>query len=128
MKQHEHVETNAAWKNRPLDILDMSHVMVPQHGLIQSWTDWSSPLISVQIYLPRPEASEPPLVSVPVKYGFAIITSFNITDPNSTVVVSANPDRNVSLLVLLSPTYQSNNRSLRTILTGRGKKSYHTAK
>ncbi|KAI5101376.1 polycystic kidney disease protein 1-like 2, partial [Silurus meridionalis] len=73
----------------------------------------------IEIFLPRPEAPEPTVASVPVKYGFALITSFNVTDPNSTVIVTAIPDKNVSLLVILSPTYQSNNRSQRTILTGR---------
>ncbi|XP_017333410.1 polycystic kidney disease protein 1-like 2 [Ictalurus punctatus] len=74
----------------------------------------------IEIFLPRPGATEPAIASMPVKYGFALITSFNITDPNSTVIVTAVPDQNVSLLLLLSSTYQSNNRSQRTILTGNG--------
>ncbi|XP_053094236.1 polycystic kidney disease protein 1-like 2 [Pangasianodon hypophthalmus] len=72
----------------------------------------------IEIFLPRPEAPEPELSSVSLKYGFALITSFNITDPNATVIVTAIPDQNVSLQLLLSPTYQSNNHSQRTILTG----------
>ncbi|KAK2869533.1 hypothetical protein Q7C36_001404 [Tachysurus vachellii] len=73
----------------------------------------------IEIFLPRPDAPEPSYTNISLKYGYAIITSFNVTDPNSTVIVTAIPSTNVSLQLLLSPTYKSNNRSLRAILTGR---------
>ncbi|XP_027009021.2 polycystic kidney disease protein 1-like 2 [Tachysurus fulvidraco] len=73
----------------------------------------------IEIFLPRPDAPEPSYTNTSLKYGYAIITSFNITDPNSTVIVTAIPSANVSLRLLLSPTYKSNNRSLGVILTGR---------
>ncbi|XP_053368674.1 polycystic kidney disease protein 1-like 2 [Clarias gariepinus] len=77
----------------------------------------------IEVFLPRDNAPEPELKSAPVKYGFALITSFNVTDPNSTVIVTALPQNtSYSLLVSLSHTYQSTNSSLRTILTGRSDK------
>lgn len=96
--------------------------LISQHCLILWMVDWCmhSTLFSVQIYLPRPDAIEPDVKSMSIKYGVAATTHFNITDPNSTVIVTAIPNQNVSLLLLLSPTYQSNNSSQRTILTGNG--------
>ncbi|GAA6093975.1 polycystic kidney disease protein 1-like 2 [Tachysurus ichikawai] len=73
----------------------------------------------IEIFLPRPDAPEPSYTNISLKYGYALITSFNVTDPNSTVIVTAIPSTNVSLQLLLSPTYKSNNRSLGVILTGR---------
>ncbi|KAL7866550.1 hypothetical protein AOLI_G00143640 [Acnodon oligacanthus] len=74
----------------------------------------------IEIFLPRPGAEEPTAIEMPLKQGFAVITSFNISDVNSTVIVSARPDQNISLQLLLSQSYQSNNSNVqqRTILTG----------
>ncbi|KAK3562032.1 hypothetical protein QTP86_024799 [Hemibagrus guttatus] len=74
----------------------------------------------IEIFLPRPDAPEPTYTNISIKYGYALITSFNITDPNSTVIVTAIPSTNVSLQVILSPTYKSNTQSQRAILTGKG--------
>ncbi|KAG7327235.1 hypothetical protein KOW79_008841 [Hemibagrus wyckioides] len=73
----------------------------------------------IEIFLPRSDAPEPTYTNMSMKYGYALITSFNVTDPNSTVIVTAIPYTNVSLLVILSPTYKSNNQSHRAVLTGK---------
>ncbi|KAL6468854.1 hypothetical protein MHYP_G00223780 [Metynnis hypsauchen] len=74
----------------------------------------------IEIFLPRPGAEEPTATETPLKQGFAVITSFNISDVHSTVIISARPDQNISLQLLLSQFYQSNNSNVqqRTILTG----------
>ncbi|KAI4874710.1 hypothetical protein NFI96_029136 [Prochilodus magdalenae] len=75
----------------------------------------------IEIFLPRPEAEEPRATDMSLDQGTAVIASFNVTDLNSTVIVSAKPDQNVSLQLLLSQTYQSNITSAqqRAILTGK---------
>ncbi|KAG9267062.1 polycystic kidney disease protein 1-like 2 [Astyanax mexicanus] len=62
----------------------------------------------IEIFLPRAEAVDPAAVDLSLTQGFSVITSFNISDMNSTVIVSARPDQNVSLRLLLSQTYQTN--------------------
>ncbi|XP_066504104.1 polycystin-1-like protein 2 [Hoplias malabaricus] len=74
----------------------------------------------IEIFLPRPEALDPTVMDMSLNQGFAVIASFNISDVSSTVIVSARPDQNISLQLLLSQTYQTNTSSAQqtTILTG----------
>ncbi|KAL0188021.1 hypothetical protein M9458_015120, partial [Cirrhinus mrigala] len=65
-------------------------------------------LLSVQIYLPRPEAAEPEVVDIAWKPGFTINSKFNISDVNVTVVVTATPSRNVTLGFTLHPPEEAN--------------------
>lgn len=77
---------------------------------------------SLQIFLPRPGAVEPTPMDLLLNQGFSAITSFNVSDVQSTVIVSARPNQNISLQLLLSQTYNSNISSAKqnTILTGKG--------
>lgn len=79
-------------------------------------------LLSVQIYLPYPDAPEPAVSNVIWKSGYAVTTSFNITDLNVTVVVTAKPNKNISLNFQLYPPSGSNSSvNYSTIVTYRGK-------
>ncbi|XP_052416643.1 polycystic kidney disease protein 1-like 2 [Carassius gibelio] len=62
----------------------------------------------IEIYLPRPEAPQPKVVDITWKAGFAVTSTFNISDPNVTVVVTAMPNRNVTLSVSLHPPEEAN--------------------
>ncbi|KTG42033.1 hypothetical protein cypCar_00021756 [Cyprinus carpio] len=63
---------------------------------------------NIEIYLPRPEAPEPKVVDITWKPGFAVTSKFNISDVNVTVVVTAMPNRNVTLTVTLYPPEEAN--------------------
>lgn len=80
-------------------------------------------ILSVQIYLPRPEAPEPKVVDITWKPGFAVTSKFNISDVNVTVVVTAMPNRNVTLTVTLYPPEEANATYLNqsTNITYKGK-------
>ncbi|XP_076879583.1 polycystin-1-like protein 2 [Brachyhypopomus gauderio] len=74
----------------------------------------------IEMFLPRDGVVDPTPVNMSLKEGFAVITSFDITDTNSTVLVSATPDQNVSLQLRLSQAHQSNLTSTQesTVLNG----------
>ncbi|XP_048042257.1 polycystic kidney disease protein 1-like 2 [Megalobrama amblycephala] len=74
---------------------------------------------NIEIYLPRPEASEPEVVDITWKKGFTVTSTFNISDVNVTVVVTAIPNRNITLSFNLYPPHGANNTSLNqsTIVT-----------
>lgn len=80
-------------------------------------------LPSVQIYLPRPEASEPEVVDIVWKPGFTVTSSFNISDANVTVVVTAIPNQNTTLSFTLHPPEAANTTYLNqsTNITYKGK-------
>ncbi|XP_016101347.1 polycystic kidney disease protein 1-like 2 [Sinocyclocheilus grahami] len=63
---------------------------------------------NIEIYLPRPEAPEPEVVDITWKPGFTITSTFNISDVNMTLVVTALPNRNVTLRVTLYPPEEAN--------------------
>lgn len=63
---------------------------------------------NIEIYLPQPEAAQPEVVDVTWKNGFAVTSTFNITDANVTVVVTAVPNRNISLSFTLHPPNGTN--------------------
>ncbi len=65
-------------------------------------------IISAQIYLPRPEAPEPEVVEIAWKAGFSVTSTFNISDVNVTVVVTAMPIQNVTLRFTLHPPEEAN--------------------
>ncbi|XP_063044771.1 polycystin-1-like protein 2 [Engraulis encrasicolus] len=54
-----------------------------------------------EIYLPRKDASKPPTLQVELDNLMAIITSFNVSDPDTTVVITMKPNKNVTFRVLL---------------------------
>ncbi|XP_026071809.1 polycystic kidney disease protein 1-like 2 [Carassius auratus] len=63
---------------------------------------------NIEIYLPRPEASEPEIVDIVWKPGFTVTSSFNISDANVTVVVTAIPNQNTTLSFTLHPPEAAN--------------------
>ncbi|XP_016396373.1 polycystic kidney disease protein 1-like 2 [Sinocyclocheilus rhinocerous] len=63
---------------------------------------------NIEIYLPRPEAPEPEVVDITWKPGFTVTSTFNISDVNMTLVVTAMPNRNVTLRVTLYPPEEAN--------------------
>nr|XP_055072277.1 polycystic kidney disease protein 1-like 2 isoform X1 [Misgurnus anguillicaudatus] len=74
----------------------------------------------IEIFLPYPDAPDPDVVNVNWKVGYAVTTSFNITDTNVTVVVTATPNKNCSLNFQLYPPNVSNNSvNFSAIITSR---------
>ncbi|XP_016338089.1 polycystic kidney disease protein 1-like 2 [Sinocyclocheilus anshuiensis] len=63
---------------------------------------------NIEIYLPRPEASEPEVVDIAWKPGFTVTSTFNISDVNVTVVVAAIPNQNTTLSFTLHPPEEAN--------------------
>ncbi|KAK2914252.1 hypothetical protein Q8A67_002651 [Cirrhinus molitorella] len=63
---------------------------------------------NIEIYLPRPEAPEPEVADIDWKPGFTVNSRFNISDENVTVVVTARPNRNVTLSLTLYPPEEAN--------------------
>ncbi|XP_041918083.1 polycystic kidney disease protein 1-like 2 [Alosa sapidissima] len=57
---------------------------------------------SFEIYLSRPNASIPPTTEMNVDNAIAIITSFNVTDPDTTVILTMKPNKEVILRLLLA--------------------------
>ncbi|KAK7169721.1 hypothetical protein R3I94_000075 [Phoxinus phoxinus] len=63
---------------------------------------------NIEIYLPRPDAPQPEVVDITWKKGFAVTSTFNISDVNVTVIVTAKPNQNISLSLTLYPTNEAN--------------------
>ncbi|XP_077057704.1 polycystin-1-like protein 2 [Siphateles boraxobius] len=63
---------------------------------------------NIEIYLPRPEATQPEVVDITWKQGFAVTSAFNISDVNVTVVVTAIPNQNITLSFTLYPPNEPN--------------------
>ncbi|KAA0723908.1 Polycystic kidney disease protein 1-like 2 PC1-like 2 protein [Triplophysa tibetana] len=59
---------------------------------------------NIEIFLPRADAGEPEVVSIEWKSGYSVVSSFNTTDGNMTVIVTATPSKNVTLAFQLFPS------------------------
>ncbi|TRZ00915.1 hypothetical protein DNTS_007790 [Danionella cerebrum] len=64
---------------------------------------------NIEIFLPRPDASEPSVVAITWKKGYSVTSTFNITDVNVTVIVAAIPNQNLSLTFTLYPANEQSN-------------------
>ncbi|XP_051501299.1 polycystic kidney disease protein 1-like 2 [Myxocyprinus asiaticus] len=72
---------------------------------------------NIEIYLPRPDAVEPKVVNITWKKKYAVTTSFNITDTNVTVIVTATPNKNATLKFNLYPPQDRNSSNFSAIVT-----------
>lgn len=79
--------------------------------------------------LPRSGALRPPTTEVTVDNQMAIITSFNVSDPDATVVLTMEPNKDVILRLLLAAGSSPNETMYEkeVFLTSKGKsKHLHT--
>ncbi|KAI7814355.1 polycystic kidney disease protein 1-like 2 [Triplophysa rosa] len=77
---------------------------------------------NIEIFLPRPGAGEPEVVSIDWKSGYSVTSSFNITDANMTVIVTARPNKNVTLSFQLFPSESNRTNQNATASAYRGLK------
>ncbi|KAG1926582.1 polycystic kidney disease protein 1-like [Pimephales promelas] len=63
---------------------------------------------NIEIYLPRPGAPQPEVVDITWKQGYAVTSTFNISDANVTVIATAIPNQNISLRFTLFPPDAAN--------------------
>ncbi|XP_062404707.1 polycystin-1-like protein 2 [Sardina pilchardus] len=75
----------------------------------------------IEFFLSRPDASVPPTTEMNVENHVAIITSFNVTDPDTTVVLTMKPNKDVILRLLLAEGSSPNDTTYmeETFLTSR---------
>ncbi|KAF7654897.1 hypothetical protein LDENG_00063320 [Lucifuga dentata] len=96
-------------------------IKLPPYSAIASYVSNYQRVIA-QIFMPRPNASSVMNSSIVLERNTKALTQFNISDPNATVIFSAKPNVNVSLVLFLSygsppnSTYYSNT----TILSSSG--------